>query len=291
MSEAAERLGSIDLAGWFDRHGRSLPWRESRDPWAVLVAEMMLQQTQVARVVDRWHRFLDRFPTAAACAEAPVADVIDEWAGLGYNRRAVHLHEAAQMVVRLHDGGFPDDRAGLVALPGVGPYTARAVRVFAFEQREAVLDTNVGRILARVAGRQLEPAEAQAMADASVGPDPWRWNQALLDVGATMCVARETECRPCPLRSACAWFQAGNAEPDPARGSAGVSKRQSRFAGSDREGRGRLVKALRIGPVKRAELPYRMGFSDEPERAERVAAGVVADGLAVETEGVYRLPR
>lgn len=291
MDEPPVDLVDVDLAAWFDEHGRSLPWRDTRDPWAILVSEMMLQQTQVARVIDRWVRFLERFPTVEVCAAAPVADVIDEWSGLGYNRRAVYLHRAATMVVDLYGGTFPEKLSKLYAFPGVGDYTARAVRIFAFEQREAVLDTNVARIVARTGGRPLDRVEAQRRADEVVGPDPWKWNQAMLDVGATLCVAGDPDCGPCPFRDACTWFHAGNADPDPALGSAGVSTRQSKFAGSDREARGRLVKALRFGPVKQAELKYRMGLTEEPDRAEQLASGVVADGLAVERDGVYRLPR
>ncbi|MGB5757675.1 MAG: hypothetical protein WBM50_12240, partial [Acidimicrobiales bacterium] len=158
-------LRSVDLARWFAEHGRDLPWRHTRDPWAVVVAEMMLQQTQVPRVVPRWHRFLRRFPTVVVCAGSPTADVIDEWSGLGYNRRAVYLHRLAASVVGDHDGRFPHSLPELLALPGIGPYTARAIRVFAFELSDGVLDTNVARILARTAGRSLAAGEAQRLAD------------------------------------------------------------------------------------------------------------------------------
>lgn len=250
----------------------------------------MLQQTQVARVIDRWTRFLERFPTVDTCAGAPVADVIDEWSGLGYNRRAVNLHRLAGAVVTDHGGRFPRGLAELLALPGVGPYTARAIRVFAFEEREAVLDTNVARILARTTGAALTRAEAQASADAALGPDPWVWNQAMLDVGARFCVSSDPDCEPCPFNGVCRWAGAGRPDPDPARTSAGVSGRQSRFAGSDRQGRGRLVKALRAGPVAAATLAEVMGWSDDADRARRVAATVVADGLAVETDRGFELP-
>ncbi len=270
-----------DLGPWFAANGRDLPWRHQRDPWPILVAEVMLQQTQVARVVDRWERFLDRFPTVGAIADAPVAEVIEEWAGLGYNRRAVNLHRCARAVVADHGGRFPTELDDLLALPGVGPYTARAVRVFAFERDDAVLDTNVARILARVVGRPLGRAEAQRVADAAVPVGRgWLWNQALLDVGAGHCVARVPHCDGCPLASGCTWFGRGRPEPDPATSTAGVSGRQSTFAGSDRQGRGRLVAALRHGPVLRAELDRVMGWPGEGDRAERVAARVIGDGLA-----------
>ncbi|MGF1597883.1 MAG: A/G-specific adenine glycosylase [Acidimicrobiales bacterium] len=279
-----ERSGSLigtELGLWFERNGRDLPWRRSRDPWAVLVAEAMLQQTQVERVVPRWWSFLDRFPDPPTCAAAPVADVITEWAGLGYNRRAVNLHRTATVVAADHGGRLPATLDDLLALPGVGPYTARAVLVFAFEADEAVVDTNVGRILARVGGRRLGPAAAQAEAERNLPPGrAWTWNQALLDVGAGWCTARGPRCGSCPLRSRCRWARAGRPDPDPATGSAAVSGRQAPFAGSDRQGRGRLVEALRRGPVAIDSLAVVMGWPDQPGRAAAVAELVVDDGLA-----------
>lgn len=283
-------LEAVDLSSWFEANGRDLPWRRTRDPWSIVVAELMLQQTQVNRVIERWTRFLNRFPTVAACAAAPVADVIDEWSGLGYNRRAVFLHRMAGVVFAEHHGLFPIDLRSLLRLPGVGPYTARAIAVFAFEQSEAVLDTNVARILARSAGRSLGQKEAQALADQSLGSDPWSWNQAMLDVGAGWCTAKNPQCDSCPFLGVCAWAEAGRPDPDPARGSAGVSGKQSRFAGSDRQGRGRLVKALRSGPVGAAELATVMGWPDDVARADRVAATLVTDGLARVADGRYTLP-
>lgn len=250
----------------------------------------MLQQTQVNRVIERWTRFLDRFPTVGACAAAPTADVIDEWSGLGYNRRAVFLHRMAGVVFAEHRGQFPTDLPSLLRLPGVGPYTARAIAVFAFERPEAVLDTNVARILARSTGRSLGQKEAQALADQSLGQDPWVWNQAMLDVGAGWCTAKNPQCESCPFLGVCAWAEAGRPDPDPARGSAGVSAKQSRFVGSDRQGRGRLVDALRSGPVADEDLAAVMGWPGEPERAGRVAATLVTDGLARVADGRYMLP-
>ncbi len=282
------------LLAWWAAHGRDLPWRRSRDPWAVLVSELMLQQTQVPRVTDRWVRFLDRFPTPAACAAAPVGDVIEEWSGLGYNRRAVHLHRSATTCVEVHGGALPTDLDGLLALPGVGPYTARAVLVFAHERDIGLVDTNAGRFLARaVAGRPLRPSEAQRVADDAV-PDGWgwTWGQAVFDLGATTCAKRSPRCGACPIRPWCAWASAGWPEPDPVTGSAGIPAVQSRFEGSDRQGRGRLVEALRAGPVAARDLVRVTGWADDPDRAARVAEGLVRDGLAV-VDGdppTYRLP-
>lgn len=278
------------VTDWFAANGRDLPWRHSRDPWEILVSELMLQQTQVARVVDRLPRFLERFPTPSACAAAPAGDVIDEWAGLGYNRRALALHRAAGVMVEAHDGAVPRDLADLLALPGIGPYSARAVRVFAFEEVDAVVDTNIARVLARVAGEPMRAAAVQRLADQLVpADDPWTWNQAVMDVGALRC--RPTpRCDDCPLATDCAWATAGRPDPDPAATTAGVSTRQSTFEGSDRQGRGRLVDALRRGPVPAGELAAAMGWGDDHDRAERVAATVVGDGLAVVERGTYRLP-
>jgi A/G-specific adenine glycosylase len=270
------------LIGWWAASGRDLPWRATRDPWAVLVSELMLQQTQVPRVVERWPVFLERFPSAAACAEAPVGDVVRAWAGLGYNRRAVNLHRAASAVVERHGGELPDDLAALLALPGVGPYTARAVLVFAFERDIGLVDTNAGRFVSRAgAGRALGARQAQAVADGLVPEGMgWVWGSAVFDLGALVCKRRVPACSSCPVVGSCAWARAGWPEPDPVTGSAGISGGQAPFAGSDRQGRGRLVDALRAGPVPAAALPAATGWPDDPARATRVAATLVADGLA-----------
>jgi len=251
----------------------------------------MLQQTQVARVVPRYHEFLSSFPTTAACAAASPGSVVRAWAGLGYNRRALNLHAAATMIERRLDGLFPASLEGLLQLPGVGPYTARAVLAYAFEADAAVVDTNVGRVLARVHGRQLRPAEAQRLADEALPRgEAWRWNQAVMDLGAMVCTARAPSCDGCPLASACAWLLGGADEPDPATRSAFVSGGQSRFEGSDRQGRGRLVAALRQGRVPIAAVPTTAGWPDDADRAERVWRGLVADGLAVVDGSALTLP-
>lgn len=259
---------------------RDLPWRRTRDPWAVLVSEVMLQQTQAARVIPHWQSFLAAFPTVGACAEAPQAAVVAAWQGLGYNRRAVALHRAACAVMSQHGGRFPQTEAGLRSLPGVGPYTARALLAFAFDQPVGVVDVNAGRVLARaVAGRPLSLSEAQSLADRLCPPSGgWRWNQAVLDLGAVWCVRREPRCLTCPVRAACRWNEAGG--PDPALGSAAESARQSRFEGSHRQGRGRLVRALSRAPVDRQDLPAACGWVGDAPAATRAAEGLVRDGLA-----------
>ncbi len=259
----------------------------------MLVSEVMAQQTGVDRVVPYYQAFLAAFPDPAACAAVPVGEVVRRWRGLGYNRRAVNLHRCARVVVERHGGALPDDLGALLALPGIGPYTARAVLAFAFEHEVGVVDTNVGRVLARWAGRPLRPAAAQALADRLVPADggrSWAWNQAVMELGGTVCRRRRPRCAACPVRAWCAWAAAGLAAPDPADGSAGVSTGQPRFEGSDRQGRGRLVEALCHGPVAVAEVAVVMGWPDDPARADRVAVGLLADGLARRDGDRLRLP-
>lgn len=283
---------SGDLLAWSERTRRDLPWRRTRDPWAVLVSELMLQQTQVARVVPKYEAFLDSFPTVAACAAAPAGEVVRLWQGLGYNRRALNLHAAARACVERHGGSLPEGLDELQALPGIGPYTARAVSAFARGLDVGVLDTNAARVLARLAGRRLGPKEAQAAADGLVpAGEGWAWNQAMLDLGAMVCTKRVVRCAECPVTADCAWYLAGHPSPDPAEGSAGTSGRQSTFEGSDRQGRGRLVDALRRGPVAAGDLASVMGWPADPLRAERVATTLLADGLAeLGADGAWHLP-
>ena len=273
------RLG-VALLDWWDTARRDLPWRRTRDPWAVLVSELMLQQTQVPRVVPKYEAFLDRFPTAEACAAAPVGDVVRLWSGLGYNRRAVNLHRCAVAVVERHGGRLPDSLDALLALPGIGPYTARAVLAFAFERDVGVLDVNAARVLGRAFG-----AATQAEADALVPPgEGWAWNQAVLDLGATVCTRQAPRCDDCPLTAVCAWRCGGG--PDPAT----PAGRQSRFEGSDRQGRGRLVAAMAAGPVPLDEVAVAAGWPGEHERAAAAVASLVADGLPVVTDNRLTLP-
>ena len=187
---------------------RDLPWRRERDPWTILVAEVMLQQTQAHRVIPKWEAFTTAYPTPASCAAASLGDVLRLWQGLGYPRRARNLQLAAGAIVDLHDGVVPDDLDALIALPGIGPYTARAVLAFAFERDVAVVDTNIARVLARTAGTRLTAKEAQASADELVPRNEgWAWNQILMDLGAVVC--RPTpDCAACPLEPDCRWARA-----------------------------------------------------------------------------------
>jgi A/G-specific adenine glycosylase len=275
-----------EVLAWGVPRLRDLPWRDTRDPWAILVSEVMLQQTHVARVIPRWHAFLDRFPTPAVCAAAPLADVLREWQGLGYPRRARNLHAAARRVGEL--GGFPRDLAGLLELPGVGPYTARAVMAFAFEADAAVVDTNIARVYARVAGERLTPKRVQRLADdACPSGDAWVWNQCLMDLGAVLCRPRRPACDECPVRERCAW-RGSATTPDPAIGSSGVSTTQARFEGSDRQARGRLIKALSAGVVDQRDVPAVMQRDDEV--AARLVDDLVTDGLCRRDGTTLTLP-
>jgi A/G-specific adenine glycosylase len=267
-----------DVLAWGAPRLRDLPWRATREPWPILVAEIMLQQTQARRVIPKWLAFCEEYPTPAACAAAPLGSVLRAWQGLGYPRRARNLHDAASAVVSRHGGRVPDDLDALQALPGIGPYTARAVLAFAFERDVAVVDTNIARILARVAGERLTARRVQQAADALVpAGSGWAWNQMLMDLGATVC--RPTpRCAECPLARSCAWHAGGHAQPDPAAGSAGVSTRQAPYAGSDRAARGEVLRALHDGPRPAA------GFD------ARIVEGLVADRLVVRSGADLDLP-
>jgi A/G-specific adenine glycosylase len=253
----------------------------------------MLQQTQAPRVVDPFTRFVQRFRTPASCAGASRAEVVRAWEGLGYNRRALHLHRTAVLVAERHAGRVPDRLDALVDLPGVGPYTARAVLAFAYGRRVGVVDGNVMRVLARaVAGRALTPREAQRLADRMVPPaDAWRFNQALLDLGAGRCTAHAPRCGSCYLQMQCRWARAvaetGAAAGTPDPGAR--PRRQGRFAGSDRQGRGRLVGALRAAPVPAGRMASAAGWPDDEPRALRIADALVSEGLASWQDGALVL--
>ncbi len=237
----------------------------------------MLQQTQSSRVIEPWSRFLERFPTPSACAESSIAEVLRHWNGLGYPRRALNLRLAARQICDLHAGLVPDEWDTLRALPGVGDYTASAVASFAFHRPVAVLDTNVGRVLARaVANRVLPPRHARLLAKELLGRcDSAVFNQAMIDLGAQHCRSTPS-CGGCPLARVCRWRREGGEDPAPL--SAGVSRRQSGFVGSDRQVRGRVLGELQGGPVLGTQL--RASFSDiEATRFEAVLQTLVADGL------------
>lgn len=231
------------LLSWFDEHGRDLPWRKTKDPYAILVSEVMLQQTQVERVVPRWVAWLERWPRVEALAAESPAEVILAWQGLGYNRRAVSLYRAARVVA---EGGWPED---LTELPGVGRYTADAVRAFAFGEPVLPLDTNVRRVQERTRH--------------DFGPEA---GQALMDLGATVCLARVPRCGMCPLAAVC-----------PARGTRYEPlRRQSRFEGSFRQRRARTLRLVADRPRPLRELDREALASLERDGLVRVAAGTAA---------------
>ena len=262
---------------WVSTSLRDLPWRATRDPWAVLVSEVMLQQTQVNRVEPKYLEFMERWRTPQALAGSRFSDLLKFWQGLGYPRRARNLYDAATQIVKLHDGNVPRTLEELLLLPGVGPYTARAVMVFAFEARVGVLDTNVGRILARWSGHQLQVKQAQQIADELVDPErPWLWNQGLFDLAALRCTKQNPQCDGCPVKEWCSWRGVGG---DPSLGSAGVTTKQTRFQDSDRQARGRLLKALTIGPVPISEAALAMGLADDQARASRLIADLQNESL------------
>ncbi len=284
-------FGQAEILRWGLNNLRDLPWRRTRDPWAIAVAEFMLQQTQVDRVVPKYHAFLAAYPTLSDCASAPLRDVLILWQGLGYPRRAKSLHDLSQTCVAQFDGLFPTNREDLLKLPGVGPYTARAIGAFALEQSDAaVVDTNIGRVLARQMGHSLQPREAQSLADSLVpGDQPWLWNQSIMELGAVICRSRVPQCAACPVASTCQWLQYGG--PDPAIGSAGVSSKQSKFAGSDRQGRGKFLRAVVLAPVAPMGVAAAAGWPDDVDRSARVVATLLADGLIATDEiGRYVLP-
>jgi A/G-specific adenine glycosylase len=271
-SERPKRVASALLA-WYAANKRDLPWRQSRDPYAILVAEVMLQQTQVDRVIPKWHAWLDRFPTLADLARASRADAIRAWQGLGYNLRAVRLHELAGEVVAQYDGQLPNDVGRLLALKGVGRYTAGAVACFAYEQPVAMVDTNIRRVLSRVF--EVGPTEVDALAERIVPTQAaYAWNQALMDLGATLCGARRALCLVCPLATECA---------GPRLNGHAAAKPAGEFRGSRRFYRGRIVEALRDAPdgMSLRALCVAVDRSASAEHLVDLVQKLAVDGLVV----------
>ena len=290
------------VADWYAANGRDLPWRSPPylgDPYAVLVSEVMLQQTQVDRTIPKFIAFVDRFPTFAALADASVGDVITLWAGMGYNNRAVRLHRLTEVVTQDMGGVLPSDVDSLVALPGIGPYTAAAVACFAFDAAVPVLDTNIYRILSRVAHgveaparSELEPLAIELVPGGKAPLNASTWHQALMDIGATLCSTNRPRCMLCPLRKHCAaapGLQDGS-DRRVAEASVPYVPKQGKFAGSTRYYRGRIVEALRTGePLLIAGLQGTL--SPDPEiDLSALVAGIVSDGLAVVDGDTLRLP-
>jgi A/G-specific adenine glycosylase len=271
---------------WYDTNARNLPWRQpDTTPWGVLVSEVMLQQTPVVRVEPAWRSWMTRWPTPAALAADPQSEAVRMWGRLGYPRRAMRLHQCALAMVDRHGGRVPSDLDELLALPGIGTYTARAVATFAYGQRHPVVDTNVRRVIARAVEGAPDAGPTTTMADlaaaAELLPDEparaARASIAFMELGAIVCTARTPRCPICPLGPVCSWKQRG------APAATGPSRRPQRYAGTDRQVRGRLLEVLRdaTGPVPRQRLD--VVWHDDLQRA-RALVTLIEDGL-VETVG------
>ncbi len=301
---------------WFSDEARDLPWRDPAcTPWGIFVSEIMLQQTPVVRVLPVWHDWLQRWPAPADLAAEPSGAAVRHWGRLGYPRRALRLHAAASAMVADHDGEVPTTHDELLALPGVGAYTAAAVAAFAFGRRETVVDTNIRRVHARLVGGKALPAPALTAAEmkraVALMPGDARssvaWNAAVMELGAVVCTARAPRCVACPVLDACAWVAAGRPAPDY------VPKGQA-WAGTDRQVRGAIVAVLRHaeGDVPRSVLldaPVDLlrggsstvaptpgplaalyGLQAPSEQLERALTGLLADGRGAVSGGLGRLP-
>jgi len=282
------------VADWYAAGHRELPWRHPDYPaWGILISEFMLQQTPVARVIPRLAEWLERWPTPADLAAMPPGEAVRAWDRLGYPRRALNLHAAATAIAERHGNRVPSDVDELLALPGVGPYTARAVAAFAYGVRTPVVDTNVRRVLGRALGGQAEPGVPQTRRDldamdAVLPPDPERArlaNAGVMELGQTVCTARAPRCAECPVAQLCAWRQAGYPDYQGAR-----APRQKKYQGSDRQVRGLILRELRRvdEPVAAAAVA---ALWPDAEQLARALAGLLRDGLVTggPADG-YQLP-
>jgi A/G-specific adenine glycosylase len=278
---------------WFAQNGRDLPWRRPGfTAWGTLVSEIMLQQTPVARVIPRLDEWLTRWPTPAHLAAEPPGEAVRAWQRLGYPRRALALHAAATVIAEQHGNVVPHDVTTLLALPGVGDYTARAVAAFAYGHRHPVVDTNVRRVIARAvlgqgeAGppstrRDLAAMEALLPHDVS---EARATNAAVMELGAIVCTARSPKCEECPLASVCAWRLAGYPAYEGPRAAV-----QKKFDGSDRQVRGLIMAELRASEIPVTASEITSVWADAAQR-DRALDGLLRDGLAIATEGGYTLP-
>ncbi|MEV2275811.1 A/G-specific adenine glycosylase [Nocardiopsis sp. NPDC049922] len=284
---------STAVLAWYEANARDLPWRApDATPWSILVSEIMLQQTPVVRVLPAWQAWMERWPTPADLAGEPSGEAVRMWNRLGYPRRALRLHACAVAITERHEGRVPDDHATLLALPGVGAYTAAAVASFAFGQRHAILDTNVRRVLARAETGVQYPPKTQTKAETALAesllPDlpsvAARWGVAVMELGALVCTARTPTCVDCPIARQCAWRLAGKPAHD------GPPRRGQTYAGTDRQVRGRLLAVLRdsADPVSKDALD---AVWDDGVQRERALDALVADGLVDPLDdGRYALP-
>ncbi|MFZ2512341.1 MAG: A/G-specific adenine glycosylase [Gordonia sp. (in: high G+C Gram-positive bacteria)] len=289
------RINSAILA-WFAEARRDLPWRESGiSGWQILVSEIMLQQTPVARVVDPWTQWVQRWPVPSAMASESAGEVIRAWGKLGYPRRALRLHECAKTLAAQHDDLVPEDVEVLLGLPGIGDYTARAVACFAYGQTVPVVDTNVRRVIARaVHGREPgNPAKADLLdaealtprlADGTAAPDAPEFSAALMELGALVCTARTPKCDECPITEICGWNRLGRPT------AAGGRRAPAKYEGTDRQARGKLLDVLRAssGPVERPALD--IAWTRDRAQRDRALDSLLTDGLIEITEaGLFAL--
>ena len=284
------------LADWYRREARDLPWRrpefaEQYGAWGTLVSEFMLQQTPVNRVIPRLETWLARWPTPAAQARATPAEVVAQWDNLGYPRRALWLRSAAVEIVERHDGIVPRDVDSLLALSGIGDYTARAVAVFSYRDRHPVVDTNIRRVIARVIdgrAQQGAPARSDLQRMTELLPtdvtDSAIFNAAMMELGAIICTARSPQCEQCPIASSCAWLAAGRPETGDER------RKQARYEGSDRQARGGILRALRAASNHRLSADGVIPEWPDAVQRDRAIDSLIADGLIEARDGTLSLP-
>lgn len=280
-----------DVIGWFTEEARDLPWRRDVSPWAVLISEFMLQQTPVSRVLPVYEAWVERWPTPADLAAESSGEAVRAWGRLGYPRRALRLHAAATAIVERHGGVVPQSAEELLALPGVGEYTAAAIISFAHRGRAVVMDTNIRRVFARIVSGVQFPAAAVTSAERALATsllpdeDAHRWAAATMELGALVCTARSPQCEGCPVAGLCRWRSAGYPDHE------GPARRGQSWEGTDRQCRGRLLAVLRDadGPVAKGALD--IVWPDAMQR-ERALDGLVADGLVEPLDDeLYSLPR
>lgn len=277
---------AASLIEWGSGSLRDLPWRRTNDPWRVLVSEVMLQQTSVARVMPKYEAFLDAFPTPGALAAAPLGVALRLWSGLGYPRRCRNLQATAVVLHEQFDDHMPESIDELLKLPGIGQYTARAVLAFAHRTDVAVVDVNVSRVLSRLEGVPMKARALQNFADELVPQGlGWEWNQVMMDFGERHCTVRSPLCDSCPVRTQCKYKGVGE---DPAQLSAGVSKPQPRFEGSDRQARGRALRAVGDGSQRITDVVAAMHVDED--RAKKLIAMLVEEGLLQRTGNTITLP-
>lgn len=294
MTDAAGPLLHHAVTSWYTNHGRDLPWRDPDCPaWGVYLSEVMSQQTPIARVLPIWERWMERWPTPFALAADTPGEAVRMWDRLGYPRRALRLWESATVMVERHDGEVPREHADLLALPGVGAYTAAAVASFAFGDPRTVVDTNVRRVLARTVTGQQHAAASLTVAETRLAEQSMprevdeanAWNAAVMELGALVCTARSPGCDDCPVAHLCAWQLAGRPEHE------GPPRRGQAWHGTDRQVRGRIVQLLResADPVTREAMATT--WPEDESKVERCLAGLLEDGLAEQlADGRYSLP-